>query len=103
MRATKCLGSLAMTAFRPSNHCPGMMSRCPHTPKFGPQFAANGWELARALNGAGVGGEVGRVKTVPIVRGSGGWGRRPGPHLSWGKGKGHYTPVVVIPPGKITR
>src|SRR6266702_4057426 len=23
MRATKCLGSLAMTALRPSNHCPG--------------------------------------------------------------------------------
>jgi hypothetical protein len=57
-----CFASLAkkQSVARAKITALGMMSRCPHMPKFGPQFAANGWDFARAQsNGAGVGGKWG--------------------------------------------
>src|SRR5262249_52962273 len=45
LRATNCLHSLANNGFAAAL---GIVSHCPHTPKFAPQFAGNGCDVARA-------------------------------------------------------
>ena len=58
--------------------------------------------LRAPLDGVGVGGEVGRVKDGPDRAGIGGMGTTTGTATFRGGKAGHYTPVVVNPPEKIT-
>src|ERR1700730_4423356 len=100
--ALDCFASLAMTAFRPSNHCPGDDVTLSTYAKIRTTICRE-WlgACARVKRRRGRRGS-GESEDGPDRAGIGGMGTTTGTAPFVGERQGHYTPVVVIPPEKIT-